>query len=118
MDERLESTLNAYIRKYEYNVKIDTKEKDFLKHIKKEMAQKIGLKILEENNFRITDYKGDVDEIRMDLMIINPTFFRQLITELQKRVYEYCEENQEQGIVNIIDKMQKELDVFRRGLEE
>ena len=51
-------------------------------------------------------------------MIINPNFFRQMITNMQKRIREYCEENQEQGIVNIIDKMQKELDGFRRSTEE
>ena len=118
MDGRIEDTVNTYVRKYQYNVKVNTKETDYLEHIKKEMAQKIGLKILEEKNFRITDYKGEFDEIRMDLMVINPTFFRQMITDMQKRIREYCEENQEQGIVNIIDKMQKELDGFRRSLDE
>lgn len=118
MDGRIEDTVNTYVRKYQYNVKVNTKEAYYLEHIKKEMAQKIGLKILEEKNFRITDYKGEFDEIRMDLLVINPIFFRQMITDMQKRIREYCEENQEQGIVNIIDKMQKELDGFRRNLEE
>lgn len=118
MDGRIENTVNAYVRKYQYNVRVDTKDTNYLEHIKKEMAQKIGLKILEEKNFRITDYKGEFDEIRMDVLVINPTFFRQMITDMQKRISEYCEENQEQGIVDIIDKMQKELDGFRRSTEE
>ena len=118
MDGRIEDTVNTYVRKYQQNVKVNTKEAYYLEHIKKEMAQKIGLKILEEKNFRITDYKGEFDEIRMDLLVINPIFFRQMITDMKKRIREYCEENQEQGIVNIIDKMQKELDGFRRNLEE